>query len=80
MMVKIQAQLNDLEGAFFKNNFSSSQAFTKDVTFSSRLRVPVFDSAPSVGELGDVFCLSNGELYVCTQASPIVWTLVGSQS
>lgn len=79
MITKLQAQVDDLSGQFYKNNFSSSQTFTKDITFSSRLRVPVFDSAPPIGEVGDIFALSNGELYVCTDTTP-TYALVGTQA
>ena len=80
---KLQSQLNDLSGAFWKNNFSSSQTFNKDVSFSSRLQVPVFSSAPSVGVVGDIICV-GGKLYICTTAgnttTPATFTLCGSQS
>ena len=80
---KLQSSLNDLSSQFYKNNFSSSQTFNKDCTFSSRLQVPVYSSAPSVGVVGDIICV-GGKLYICTTAgnsgSPAVFTLVGSQS
>lgn len=79
IIVKMQGQLDDLQGAFFKNNFSSSQTFNKAVSFTDRLRVPVFDSAPAVGEVGDVFALANGDLYVCIDSTP-TYALVGTQS
>lgn len=79
LVTKLQAQIDDLSGAFYKNNFSSSQTFTKDITFSSRLRVPVFDSTPAVGEVGDIFALSDGNLYVCIDNTP-TYALVGTQS
>lgn len=80
---KLQSQVDTLSGAFYKNNFTSSQTFNKDCTFSSRLRVPVFSSAPSTAEVGDIICIA-GELFICTTPSTggsgAVWTLVGSQS
>lgn len=79
MITKLQAQVDDLSGQFFKNNFSSSQVFNKACIFNDRLKVPSFDSAPSVAEVNDVMGIA-GELYICTQASPVVWTLVGSQA
>ena len=78
-IVKLQNQLNDLSGQFYKNNFTSSQTFNKDCVFNSRLRVPVFTSAPSVAEVGDLISVS-AKLYICTAISPVVFTLVGSQS
>lgn len=83
MLTKLQSQVDTLSGAFYKNNFTSSQQFNKDCVFSSRLRVPVFDSAPTVAEVGDVMAIS-GVLYICTTASAsgagAVWTVVGTQS
>lgn len=80
---KLQSQLETLSGAFYKNNFTSSQTFNKDCVFSSRLRVPVFSSAPTTAEIGDLIAVS-GELFICTTASTggsgAVFTLVGSQS
>ncbi len=78
-IVKLQNQLNDLSGQFFRNNFTSSQTFNKDAVFNSRLRVPVYSSAPSVAEVGDLICVS-AKLYICTSINPVVFTLVGTQS
>ena len=83
MIVKMQAQLNDLSGAFYKNNFVSSQTFNKACVFNDRLRVPVYSVAPTVAEVGDLIAVA-GELYICTTASTggsgAVFTLVGTQS
>lgn len=75
---KLQSQLNDLSGAFYRNNFTSSQSFNKDCTFNSRLRVPVYSAAPSISEIGDLIAV-GGKLYICTTANS-VFTLVGTQS
>lgn len=80
---KINEELSSLSSQFYKNNFSSSQLFNKDSLFTSRLKVPVFDSAPTVAEIGDIMAIS-GILYICTTASTdgagAVWTVVGTQS
>lgn len=80
---KMNEKLNSLSSSFYKNNFSSSQTFTKDSIFTSRLKVPVFTSAPSVAEVGDLMVI-NGVLYICTTASisgvGAVWTVVGTQT
>jgi len=78
-ITKLQSRLADLEGNFYKNNFTSSQAFNKDSVFNSRLRVPVYSSAPSVGEVGDLIAVA-GKLYICTSIGPVVFSLVGTQS
>lgn len=77
-MTKLQNQLNDLSGAYYRNNFTSSQSFNKDVVFNSRLRVPVFTSAPTVSEIGDLIAV-GGKLYICTVANS-TFELVGTQS
>ena len=83
LVQKLRSDLDTLSGAFYKNNFTSSQQFNKDVSFNSRLRVPVFSSAPTVAEIGDLIAVA-GVLYICTTASTsgagAVFTLVGSQS
>lgn len=77
-VVKLQNQLNDLSGQFYRNNFTSSQSFNKDVVFNSRLRVPVFDSAPTVSEIGDLIAV-GGKLYICTVPNT-TFALVGTQT
>lgn len=75
---KLRTELDSLSQAFFKNNFSSSQSFTKDVTFQTRLRVPVYTSAPAICEVGDLICIA-GTLYICTVANT-TFTVVGTQT
>ncbi len=77
-VTKLQSELNDLSGAFYRNNFTSSQSFNKDVVFNSRLRVPVFSSAPTVSEIGDLIAV-GGKLYICTVPN-LTFELVGTQS
>lgn len=82
-VTKLQSSLNDLTTQFYKNNFTSSQTFNKDIVCNTRFRVPVYSSAPSAGDIGDLISVS-GQLYICTTSgnsgSPAVFTLVGSQS
>lgn len=78
-VTKLKSDLADLSGQFYKNNFTSSQSFNKDCVFNSRLRVPIFDSAPSVAEVGDLIAVA-GDLFICTSVGPVVFTLVGSQT
>lgn len=75
---KLRGDLGDLTAQVNKNSFSSSQIFIKDVSFLSRLQVPVFSSAPTVSQVGDLICV-GGKLYVCTVANT-TFTLVGSQT
>lgn len=75
---KLRTELDNLSQSFYKNNFSSSQSFTKDVTFQTRLRVPVYTTAPSICEVGDLIAIA-GVLYICTVANT-TFTVVGTQS
>ena len=75
---KLRTELDNLSQSFYKNNFSSSQSFTKDVTFQTRLRVPVYSSAPAICEVGDLIAIA-GVLYICTVANT-TFTVVGTQS
>lgn len=81
-IIKLRSDLDNVSQSVFKNNFSSSQTFSKDVIFSTRLRVPSYSSAPSVAEVNDIIGIA-GVLYICTVsgsvASPATFTLVGSQ-
>jgi hypothetical protein len=80
---KLFNKVGELEGLVNKNNFNSTQTFNKACIFSDRLRIPVFSSAPTTAEIGDVFSDTSGKVYVCTTASVggagAVWTLIGSQ-
>lgn len=78
-LASLQRQLGELFSQVYKNNFSSTQTFSKDAIFSSRLRVPVYSAAPTVAEEGDLAYIA-GKLYVCTDASPVTFTVVGTQS
>jgi hypothetical protein len=82
-IASLRSEIESINQLVSKNNFSSSQTFSKAVIFSTRMRVPVFSSAPSVGEVGDLIAV-GGVLYICTTAgnvaSPAVFSLVGTQS
>lgn len=78
-IASLRREITDLSGSFYKNNFTSSQTFNKDCVFSTRLRVPVHSSAPSVAEVGDLIAV-GGKLYICTSDSPVTFTLCGSQT
>lgn len=82
-VTKLRADLDSLNSNFYKNNFSSSQSFNKDVAFNGRLKVPSYSSAPAVGEIGDIIEI-GGTLYICTTAgnvaTPATFTVVGTQT
>lgn len=82
-LTKLRGEIDSLSQSFFKNNFSSSQVFSKDSVFTGRLQVPHYSSAPSVGVVGDLIEV-GGTLYICTVSgsvsSPATFTAVGTQS
>lgn len=46
----------------------------------SALRIVPQDTAPTIGEIGDIYVSSTGILYICTNATGPVWTKVGTQT
>lgn len=77
--LELKRKLESLEAAFYNGNFTAVQDFNKYSKFNSRLRVPIYASAPTTAEIGELYANStNGKLYVCTSAN--TWTLVGSQT
>lgn len=86
-ITKLESIVDNLTQQFFKNNFSSSQTFNKDAVFTTRLKLPVYTVAPSVGEVGDVISFTDGsgagQMYICTVAgtvaTPATFTKVGTQ-
>ncbi len=82
-ITRLESDISDLKQNFYKNNFSSSQIFNKDCTFTTKMKVPHYSSAPSVGEVGDLIEV-GGILYICTTAgnvaSPATFTGVGTQT
>lgn len=87
-VTRMKGELESLSQSFYKNNFSGSQTFNKDVIFSTRLKVPVYTTAPAVGEVGDIISYTDGsgagQLYICTVAgnvaTPATFSKVGTQS
>lgn len=78
MVMKLQTEVTELSSQVNKNSFTSSQTFNKDCIFNSRLKVPSYSAAPTVADVGDLIEI-GGKLYICTVASPVTFTLVGSQ-
>lgn len=74
---KLKRDLEALTSSFYQNNFLTSQDFNKYSRFNTRLKVPHYDSLPSVCEQSEVIEFS-GKLYICSAAN--TWTIVGTQS
>ena len=73
---QIQILRNDLtalQQEVYRNNFSSHQDFNKFSNFTTRLKIPHYDSVPPVGEVGELIEL-DGALLICS--SPNTFSLV----
>jgi len=73
---QIQILRNDLtalQSEVYRNNFSSHQDFNKFSNFTTRLKIPHYDSVPPVGEVGEIIEV-GGFLLICS--SPNVFSLV----
>mgnify|MGYP000181418505 CR=1 FL=1 len=76
----LQKQINELKqdiaslkGEYYANNFVASQDFNKFSRFNTRIKLPVYASAPASCEVGEEYVSSaNGKLYVCSAAN--TWT------
>jgi len=65
---QIQILRNDLtalQQEVYRNNFSSHQDFNKFSNFTTRLKVPHYDSVPPVGEVGEIIEI-GGVLLICS--------------
>lgn len=71
----LRQQIKELSDAFWFNNFPSGQDFQKYVRFNGRLKVPHYDTLPTVCEVGEV-AESAGKLRICSAAN--TWSIVGT--
>lgn len=74
---KLAEALQKLNTEFYSNNFSAHQDFNKSSTFSTRLKIPHYDSLPINCEQGEI-AESGGKLKICSAAN--TWTTVGTQT
>lgn len=73
---QLRQQVETLTSEFYRNNFTSSQDFNKDVRFNSFLQVPKYSALPATCEVAQV-SVFNGKLYVCSAAN--TWVVAGTQ-
>lgn len=64
----MQNQLDSLTQEVYRNNFSSSQDFTKFSRFNTRLKIPHYDSVPPVCEVGELIEI-GGILLICSSSN-----------
>jgi len=69
----LQDDLTALQSEVYRNNFSSHQDFNKSSNFTTKLKIPHYNSLPIVGEVGEIVEV-GGALYICS--SPNSFTLV----
>jgi hypothetical protein len=69
----LRADLTALQQEVYRNNFSSHQDFNKFSNFTTRLKIPHYDSIPPVGEVGELIEV-GGALWICSL--PNTFTLV----
>lgn len=70
---RLRQDLEALNAEYYANNFTESQDFNKYSRFNTKLKVPVFATAPTTCEPGQVyFNTSTSKFYVCTAAN--TWT------
>jgi len=74
---KLTKDLTDLTNEVYSNNFSASQDFQKYSRFNTRLKIPHYDTVPSIGEIGEIIEV-DGKLRICNIANTFV--IVGGQS
>lgn len=74
---RLETAMAELSGNFYKNNFSDHQDFNKYCNFTTRVKVPHYDTLPTTNEVGELV-ESGGVLYVSTAVN--TWTVVGTQS
>ena len=72
-IIALKKELESLKSEIYRNNFSGHQDFSKFSNFTTRLKVPHYDSIPPVCEVGEVIEL-GGALYICSSAN--TFTLV----
>ena len=69
----LKSELAALTQEVYRNNFSSHQDFNKFSNFTTRLKIPHYDSVPPVGEVGELIEI-DGVLLICS--SPNTFSLV----
>ncbi len=74
---KLKRDMEALSSEFHRNNFASSQDFSKASRFNTSLKVPHYASAPNTTTVGELIEVA-GKLYISTAVN--TFTLVGSQT
>ena len=73
---QLKQQIEALSAKVNLNNFSTSRDHNKYERFNTRLKIPSYDTPPSVCEVGELI-EDGGVLKICSATN--TWTIVGSQ-
>lgn len=74
---QLRLDLEALNQEVYRNNFSAHQDFNKSSSFTTKLKVPHYDSLPTSCEIGEIV-ESGGVLKICSALN--TWTTVGTQT
>lgn len=72
-ITKLEQDLKALNDEVYRNNFSARQDFNKASNFTTRLKIPHYDSLPATCEIGEL-AETGGVLKICSSAN--TWTTV----
>ena len=83
-ITRLATDFAELSGQFYKNNFTSTQIFTKSSEFTIAVKLPVFTTLPTC-EIGHLCVYQHdygagvkNNLMIGTATN--TWTIVGTQS
>ena len=76
-LTQLRQSVETLNGEVFRGNFSSRQDFAKASNFTTLLKVPSYDTAPTSCDIGEIIEV-GGKLAICSSAN--TFTIVGTQS
>lgn len=70
----LKQQLESLSAEVHLNNFVGGQDVNKYTRYNDRIRTPIYASAPSTCEVGELYTnTTDGKLYHCSAAD--TWTV-----
>jgi hypothetical protein len=69
---KLERDLIDLTDEVYRTNFSAQQDFNKSSSFTTRLKIPVYTTAPTTCDVGEIVALTSGTYYACKATN--TWT------
>lgn len=68
---QLRRDIQDLNDEFYRTNFSGQQDFPKYSNFTTRLKIPHYDTRPGKCDVGELI-ENGGKLYLCSAAN--TWT------